>query len=94
MTHRFDEAELKYGALFCNECKKTFYYRTHILPGEAEYEVPRCPYCGHELHEVLTDTFIDGTEETLQVLQQLDEESREGGMRSMASRQPIEVWST
>jgi len=27
---------------------------------------------------VLTDTFIDGTEETLQVLQQLDDEFREG----------------
>ena len=50
----------------------------HILPGTEENQVFKCPECGHELHEVLTDSFIDGTEETLQVLQQLDEEFREG----------------
>ena len=73
-----DEAEFRCGALYCRQCKKTFYYRMHILPGTEENQVFKCPECGHELHEVFTDTFIDGTEDTLQVLQQLDEEFRAG----------------
>jgi transcription initiation factor IIE alpha subunit len=50
----------------------------HILPGTQEDIVFKCPECGHRLGEVLTDAFIDSTEETLQILQQLDEEFREG----------------
>ena len=73
-----DEAEFRCGALYCRQCKKTFYYRMHILPATEENQVFKCPECGHELHEVLTDTFIDGTEDTIQVLQQLDEEFRAG----------------
>jgi transcription initiation factor IIE alpha subunit len=73
-----DEAEFRCGALYCRQCKKTFYYRMHILPGTEEDEAFNCPECGHELREVLTDKFIDNTDETLQVLAQLDEEFREG----------------
>ena len=73
-----DEAEFRCGALYCAQCKKTFYYRMHILPGTQEDIVFKCPECGHRLGEVLTDAFIDSTEETLQTLQQLDEEFREG----------------
>jgi transcription initiation factor IIE alpha subunit len=50
----------------------------HILPDQPDDEVYKCPECGHELREALTDTFIDGTDETLQVLEQLDEEFRGG----------------
>jgi transcription initiation factor IIE alpha subunit len=50
----------------------------HILPDQPDNEVYKCPECGHELREALTDTFIDGTDETLQVLEQLDEEATGG----------------
>lgn len=73
-----EEAKFRCGALYCSECKRRFYYRTHILPGSAEDEVYKCPDCGNELREVLTDKFIDNTEETLQILEQLDEEFRGG----------------
>lgn len=73
-----EEAEFRFGALYCKECKETFYYRMHILPGTPEHEVFKCPECGHELREVLFNTFVDSTEETLSVLNMLDEESREG----------------
>jgi transcription initiation factor IIE alpha subunit len=73
-----DEAEFRCGALYCGKCKKTLYYRMHILPGEPDNEVFKCPECSYELREVLTDKFIDNTEETLQILEQLDEEFRGG----------------
>jgi transcription initiation factor IIE alpha subunit len=73
-----DEAKFRCGALYCAQCKKTFYYRMHILPGAEKDWLFKCPECGHQLGEVLTDAFIDSTEETLQTLQQLDEEFREG----------------
>ena len=73
-----DEAEFRCGALYCAQCKKTFYYRMHIPPGAEKDWLFKCLECGHQLSEVLTDAFIDSTEETLQTLQQLDEEFREG----------------
>ena len=73
-----DEAKFRCGALYCGQCKKTFYYRTHILPDEPKDEVYKCPECGGELREVLTDTFLDSTDDTLRVLEQLDEEARGG----------------
>ena len=72
-----EEAEFRCGALYCAGCRKTFYYRTHVLPGD-DFEVFRCPACGRELRDVPVNTFLDGTEEMLDVLNQLDEESREG----------------
>lgn len=72
-----DEAKFRCGALYCSQCQRTFYYRMHMLPDQPDNEVYKCPECGHELQEVLTDNFLDSTEETLQVLQQLDEEFRE-----------------
>ena len=73
-----EEAKFRCGALYCSECKRRFYYRTHILPGSAEDEVYKCPDCGHELRAVPVNTFMDSTEATLQVIQMLDEEAREG----------------
>ena len=49
----------------------------HILPDQPDNEVYQCPECGYELHGVLTDAFMDSTDETLQVLEQLDEEARQ-----------------
>jgi len=72
-----EEAKFRCGALYCSQCKRIFYYRTHILPGSAEDEVYKCPDCGHELQDVPLNTFLDNTEETLQVMNMLDEESRE-----------------
>lgn len=72
-----EEAEFRCGALYCSKCKRKFYYRTHILPGSAEDEIFKCPNCGQELHEIPVNTFLDSTEETLQVMQMLDEEFRE-----------------
>ena len=72
-----DEAKFRCGALYCDRCRRTFYYRTHILPDDPDNVAYKCPECDHELEEVLTDNFLDSTEETLQVLQQLDEEFRE-----------------
>ena len=71
-----EEAKFRCGALYCDQCRKTFYYRMHILPDQPDNEVYQCPECGYELHEVLTDAFMDSTDETLQVLEQLDEEAR------------------
>lgn len=73
-----DEAEFRCGALYCGKCKKTLYYRMHILPGQPDNEVFKCPECGYELREVPVNTFLDNTEETLQVINMLDEEFREG----------------
>ncbi len=73
-----DEAKFRCGALYCGKCKRKFYYRTHILPGSAENEVYKCPDCGNELLEVEVNIFMDSTEETLQVMQMLDEQSKEG----------------
>jgi DNA-directed RNA polymerase subunit RPC12/RpoP len=70
------EAKFRCGALHCDQCKKTFYYRMHILPDQPEEEVYKCPECGGELSEVLTDAFLDSTDDTLRVLEQLDEEAR------------------
>jgi DNA-directed RNA polymerase subunit RPC12/RpoP len=75
-----EEAKFRCGALYCSKCKRRFYYRTHILPGSAEDEVYKCPDCGDELREVPVNTFMDSTEETLQVIQMLDNESRAGEM--------------
>jgi len=75
--HLMEEAEFRCGALYCAGCRKTFYYRTHVLPGD-DFEVFRCPECSRELRDVPVNTFLDGTEEMLDVLNQLDEESREG----------------
>ena len=71
-----EEAKFRCGALYCDQCRKAFYYRMHILPDQPDNEVYQCPECGYELHEVLTDAFMDSTDETLQVLEQLDEEAR------------------
>jgi len=79
-----EEAKFRCGALYCSQCKRRFYYRTHILPGSAEDEVYNCPDCGHELCEIPVDTFLDNTEETLQVMQQLDDEFREGSANEQA----------
>jgi len=73
-----EEAKFRCGALYCSQCRRTFYYRMHILPDQPDDEVYKCPECGHELREALTDAFIDSTDETLQVLEQLDEEFRGG----------------
>ena len=73
-----DEAKFKCGAVYCRQCKKTFYYRMHILPDQPEDESYKCPECGSELHEVFTDAFLDSTDDTLQVLEQLDQEARGG----------------
>lgn len=73
-----DEAKFRCGALYCDQCRKTFYYRTHILPDQPEDEVYKCPECSGELREVLTDAFLDNTDDTLRVLEQLDEEARGG----------------
>jgi DNA-directed RNA polymerase subunit RPC12/RpoP len=73
-----EEAEFRCGALYCSNCKRKFYYRTHILPNSEEGVVFKCPDCGHELLEAPVNTFLDSTEETLQVIQMLDEEFREG----------------
>ena len=50
---------------------------TYCLTSQTN-EVYQCPECGYELHEVLTDTFVYSTDETLQVLEQLDEEATGG----------------
>ena len=71
-----DEAKFRCGALYCDQCQKTFYYRMHILPDQPDNEVYNCPECGYELREALTDAFLDSTDDTLQVLEQLDEEAR------------------
>jgi hypothetical protein len=54
------------------------------LPGSEENEVYKCPECGHELQDVPVNTFLDNTEETLQVMNMLDEESREGSADEQA----------
>jgi DNA-directed RNA polymerase subunit RPC12/RpoP len=79
-----EEAKFRCGALYCIQCKRRFYYRTHILPDSEENEVYKCPDCGHELQDVPVNTFLDNTEETLQVMNMLDEESREGSADEQA----------
>jgi uncharacterized protein YbaR (Trm112 family) len=69
-----DEAEFRYGALYCSTCRRTYYYRFHIVPGLEAPGIFRCPECNHELREVALNTFIDSTDETLSVVAQLDEE--------------------
>ncbi len=69
-----DEAQFRCGALYCSTCRRTYYYRFHIVPGLEEPTVFKCPECDHELQETALDTFMDSTDETLSVIAQLDEE--------------------
>lgn len=69
-----DEAEFRYGALYCTKCRKPYYYRIHIVPGLEEAGVFKCPECNHELREMALNTFIDSTDDVLNAMARLDEE--------------------
>ncbi|MBE0480109.1 MAG: hypothetical protein IBX68_03935 [Dehalococcoidia bacterium] len=75
-----DSLEYRCGGLRCFHCKKTYYYREHRPAGESEAEILRCPGCNEELVEVPVDTFMDGSDEMLRVLDMLDSMSGEEGV--------------
>ena len=68
-----EEAEYRCGALYCSTCRRTYYYRVHIVPGLEEPGVFKCPECNHVLRETALNTFIDSTDDSLSVMAQLDE---------------------
>lgn len=72
-----EEIPFIYGAFYCTECQRVYYYRG-LLPDFADYEVFRCPECNQELREIVPNTFIDSTDETLSILDQLEQELGEG----------------
>jgi hypothetical protein len=61
-----------YGAFHCLTCQRVYYYRG-LLPDFAEYSAFRCPECSHVMREVIPDSFLDGTAETLSLLAELDD---------------------
>jgi uncharacterized protein YbaR (Trm112 family) len=69
-----EEAEYRCGALYCSACRRTYYYRAHIVPGLQEAGVFKCPECNHELCAIALNTFIDSTDDVLNAMAQLDEE--------------------
>ncbi len=69
-----EEAEYRCGALYCGRCRRVFYYRTHVLPELEEQCAYKCPDCGQGLREMALNTFMDGTDDVLNAMAQLDEE--------------------
>lgn len=69
-----EEAEYRCGALYCSGCRRAFYYRMHVIPGQEEQCDFKCPDCGQELREMALNTFIDSTDDVLNAMARLDEE--------------------
>ena len=61
-----------YGAFHCLTCQRVYYYRG-LLPDFTEYSAFRCPECNHVMREVIPDSFLDSTAETLSLLAELDD---------------------
>jgi predicted nucleic acid-binding Zn ribbon protein len=47
--------EYWYGAVYCDRCDKTHYYRADIMQGYADYIVVTCPNCWKHLRHIRAD---------------------------------------
>jgi hypothetical protein len=45
----------QYGAVYCDRCDKTYYYRSEILESYVSYEIIRCPDCWSYLRQIRAD---------------------------------------
>lgn len=44
--------QYRYGAVYCHECGRTYYYKSVIDPDFADFELVECPDCGMRLEEI------------------------------------------